>query len=113
MYEHHSSRLLPWPAFIRRLARHGAFVAAMVAGSLGIGIAGYMTLAHMRFVDAFVNSAMLLGGMGPVGELPNDGSKWFAGFFALYAGLVFIVAASVLFAPIAHRILHKLHLDKK
>src|SRR5215510_729738 len=113
MYEHHSSKLLPWPAFIRRMIRHGALVAAMVGVSLGVGIAGYMSFAHMRLVDAFVNSAMLLGGMGPVGDLPNDDSKWFAGLYALYAGLVFIVAASVLFAPIAHRVLHKLHLDRK
>ena len=98
---------------MRRMVRHTTLVVGMVCVSLGIGIAGYMSLAHMRFVDAFVNSAMLLGGMGPVGDLPNDRSKWFAGFYALYAGLVFIVAASIIFAPIAHRILHKLHLDKK
>ena len=63
-------------------------------------------------VDAFLNASMLLGGMGPVGELPNDESKIFAGVYALYSGLVFIVSAGVLLAPVVHRILHKLHADR-
>jgi hypothetical protein len=55
---------------------------------------------------------MLLGGMGPVGDLPNDASKVFAGLYALYAGLVFIASAGILVAPVAHRVLHSLHVDE-
>ena len=74
---------------------------------------GYVWTAHMGWVDAFLNASMLLGGMGPVGDLPNDGAKIFAGVYALFAGLVFIASASVLGAPIMHRIFHKLHIDEK
>ena len=95
------------------MAGHVLLVLAIALVSLAVGIWGYMSLAGMRFVDAFVNSAMLLGGMGPVGDLPNDAAKWFAGIYALFAGLVFITAASILSAPIVHRFLHKLHLDEK
>lgn len=76
---------------------------------LGIGMAGYMGFARFSIVDAFLNAAMLLGGMGPVGDLPNNDAKIFAGCYALFAGLVFIGVVSVVIAPFAHRILHSLH----
>ncbi len=113
MYEHRSEPLLSRGEFIKRVAIHAAFAVGVVGFSLVLGMVGYVWLARMTWVDAFLNSAMLLGGMGPVGELPNDASKIFAGFYALYAGLIFIVAASVLAAPVAHRIFHRLHLDEE
>lgn len=80
---------------------------------LGLGMLGYMVFADFSLIDAFLNAAMLLGGMGPVGDLPNDGAKFFAGCYALFAGLVFIGVVSVLIAPFAHRLLHSLHVEKK
>jgi hypothetical protein len=93
------------------MLNHFGLVLAAVVVSLAIGMAGYMGLAGMSSVDAFMNASMLLGGMGPVGDLPNDASKIFAGCYALYAGLVFIVSAGLLLAPIVHRILHRIHAD--
>ena len=55
---------------------------------------------------------MLLGGMGPIGDLPNDTAKVFAGVYALYSGIVFIASAGILIAPVAHRLLHRVHLDE-
>lgn len=112
MYEHRTSRLLSPRQFAHRLLRHFGLVVALVAVSLAAGMVGYVWLADKTWVDAFLNASMLLGGMGPVGELPNDTAKIFAGLYALYAGLVFIVSASIVLAPIAHRILHKLHVEK-
>jgi hypothetical protein len=93
------------------MARHGAVSLGLLGGSLVLGIVGYMALAHLRFVDAFLNAAMILGGMGPVDPLPDDGAKLFAGLYALYSGVVFLVVVGVVFAPVLHRILHHLHLD--
>lgn len=112
MYEHHSKPLISRAQFAWRMASHFGYVVLLVGGSLVGGMAGYMHYAHMRAVDAFLNAAMLLGGMGPVGDLPNDAAKIFSGCFALYAGIIFIVSASLLVAPVAHRILHRLHLSK-
>jgi hypothetical protein len=112
MYEHRSEPLLPRREFIKRVAFHAAVAVGVVCFSILVGMSGYVGLAHMRWVDAFLNSTMLLGGMGPVGDLPNDASKIFAGLYALYAGLIFIVSASVIVAPVAHRIFHRLHLDE-
>ena len=112
MYEPTYLPLLPRHLFVRRVTRHLLVGAAVLLGVLGIGMAGYMYFAHFSAVAAFLNSAMLVGGMGPMGELPNDGAKIFAGIYALFAGLVFMAVAGVLVAPFAHRLLHRLHLQK-
>ena len=94
------------------MAQHVGWTAVLVGVSLAIGMFGYMALGRMRWVDAFLNACMLLGGMGPVGDLPSDAAKIFAGVYALYAGLVFIASATILIAPVAHRVLHILHLSR-
>ena len=113
MYEPKTARLLSRRQFVGRMARHVGLVGALVVASLGVGMVGYVGFARMNAVDAFLNSAILLGGMGPVGDLPTDASKIFAGLYALYAGLVFIASATILFAPVVHRVLHKLHVSEK
>ena len=85
---------------------------AMIVFSLLIGVAGYHWLAPMSWIDAFLNAAMLLGGMGPVDQLANDRAKLFAGVYALYCGVVFIATAGLLIAPIGTHILHRFHLDR-
>jgi len=93
--------------------RANALVAlALLMVSLIIGMTGYHWLAPMGWLDAFVNAAMLLGGMGPVGELHGgNGGKFFASLFALYAGLVFLFIAALLLQPVFHHVLHKYHLE--
>ena len=66
-----------------------------------------MYFEQLSVVDAFLNTTMLLGGMGPVDPPHTDGGKLFAGFYALYAGLFFLVSAAVMFTPLLHRLLHK------
>jgi len=95
--------------FARRLARHGAYALLIVGASLAIGVAGYHWIARFSWIDSLLNASMLLGGMGPVGDLPNDDAKVFAAGFALYSGLVFLVVAGLLLAPVFHRVLHRFH----
>jgi hypothetical protein len=113
VYETHRHRPLSRPHFIRRLALHSAIAIGLVAGSLLLGMAGYAWLEGLGWRDAFLNAAMLLGGMGPVETPLTDGGKLFAGLYALYAGLVFLVAVAIVFAPVFHRLLHKFHWDEK
>ena len=84
-----------------------------VGFSLAIGTWGYMHLAHLRLVDAFMNASMILGGMGPVDVLPNDSAKWFASFYALFSGIALLTTVAVILTPLVHRFLHRLHLDEK
>jgi hypothetical protein len=110
-YEHRRQPLLSRAEFVRRLANHGAAALAVIAGALGIGIVGYRVTEGMSGLDAFLNAAMILGGMGPVAELHSRAGKVFAGIYALFSGIVFLVVAGVLFAPLAHRLMHRLHLE--
>lgn len=111
MYEHHSQPLLPRPLYIRRLLLHAASAACVLLGSLGIGVLGYHYTEGLSWLDALLNAAMLLGGMGPIDPLRALAGKLFASFYALFSGIIFLVAAGVLVAPVIHRFLHHLHLD--
>ena len=112
MYEHRDQRLLPRHRFVRRLVAHWTMALALIAGALGIGIAGYMGIEHMPWDDALLNASMLLGGMGPVGELHSTAAKVFASGYALFSGLMFITVAGMLVGPVFHRFLHRFHLGE-
>ena len=110
MFEHKSHPLLPRHLFFKRMMLSASLGLALVAVSLAIGMMGYHHYEGMPWIDSLVNAAMLLGGMGPVGELHTDAGKLFAACYALFSGLIFIVAVGVLFAPAAHRFLHRFHM---
>ncbi|MGC1174612.1 hypothetical protein [Polaromonas sp.] len=109
MYEPKHQPPIPPKSFFRRLLVHLAAALGLLAGSLAIGMLGYIQFENLPWVDAFLNAAMLLGGMGPVNPPQSTAGKLFAGLYALYAGLVFIVTAALLFAPIFHRLIHSFH----
>jgi hypothetical protein len=112
MYESRKQSLLEPRAFVRRILSHLAAAFVLIGGSIAIGMAGYMHFENLSALDAFLETAMLLGGMGPVHRLSTEAGKLFAGCFALYAGLVFIATAALVLGPLAHRVLHRFHLDK-
>ena len=111
MFEHRREGLLPRRAFLARFAMHVAAAFAIVFGSLAVGMLGYHLIEGLPWVDAFLDAAMILGGMGPVNELHTTAGKLFAGCYALYCGIVFLVVAGVLFAPLVHRFLHRFHME--
>jgi hypothetical protein len=111
VYERYSQPVLSRRAFAARVARHLSLAALLLLGSLMIGVIGYMALAQLSPVDAFLNAAMILGGMGPVDALSTDAAKVFAGLYALYSGVFFLVIAGLVLAPFLHRVLHLLSLD--
>lgn len=110
--EHRNEPLLTRSAFLRRLTRYAIIAFGIDLGSLVIGIFGYHFLEGISWVDSLLNAAMILGGMGPVNELHTTAGKLFASFYALYSGVVFLVVAGVLFAPVVHRFLHYFHLEQ-
>ncbi|MCE9602967.1 MAG: superinfection exclusion B family protein [Gemmatimonadetes bacterium] len=109
MYESRRHRPIPARHFVRRVLWHFAGASAVIAASLGGGMAGYAFYEGLGWRDAYLNAAMLLGGMGPVEVPQTPGGKLFAGSFALYSGLVFLVAIGIVLAPIVHRVLHTFH----
>ena len=97
--------------FRHGLARAGAIAGTLVGVSLLVGILGYHHFAGLGWVDSFYNASMILGGMGPVNPLQTPGGKLFASFYALYSGMIFLIIAGVLLAPVFHRFLHHFHLE--
>jgi hypothetical protein len=113
MYEHRSRPLLSRRRFIRCLLLHGFAAGAVIVVSLGAGVLGYRFLEGLPWVDALLNVSMILGGMGPVDPLHGTAAKIFASLYALFSGIVFLVTAAILMAPVVHRFLHHHHLDSK
>ncbi len=109
LYESRHHPPIPLRRFLRRMATHSAAAGVVVAVSLAIGMAGYMGYESLGWRDAFLNAAMLLGGMGPVDMPHTDAGKLFAGSYALYCGLVVLVIVGILMAPVVHRFLHHFH----
>ena len=91
---------------------HAAAALALMLVSLMLGMAGYQYFEQFPWRDAFLNAAMLMGGMGPVDAPRTDGGKLFAGLYALYAGLILLVAAVLVVTPVVHRVMHRFHWEK-
>jgi len=113
MYESRKQAPLTRRKFATRLLNHVLATLGILLFSIALGMAGYIGFEGLPWSDAFLNTTMLLGGMGPVNPPQTEGGKLFAGLFALYAGLVFIVAAALLFAPVMHRLLHRFHWEDR
>ena len=111
MFEHRRSALLPFEAFLRRQLRFAALSGAIILGALAVGTLGYHALAALPWVDALLNAAMILSGMGPVNPLQTNEAKLFATAYALVSGVLFVTTVAVLFAPMIHRFLHRLHVE--
>jgi hypothetical protein len=109
MFEHHKEPVLPSTLFVLRLLKSVVVGIAIFGISLGVGMLGYHHFEHMAWLDAFANSSMILSGMGPLMSLTTDAGKLFAGFYALFSGLAFAAILTVVFAPVAHRVLHVFH----
>jgi hypothetical protein len=103
--------LLPPAAFLRRFARFALLACAIIGLSLALGVVGYHLFEHLSWSDALLNASMILGGMGPVDRPQTLEGKLFASFYALFAGIVFLISVGVLLAPILHRFMHRFHLE--
>jgi hypothetical protein len=112
MFESKSEKLISRRHFVERLGKSFAWSMVILFISLMIGIMGYHYFASLNWVDAILNAAMILGGMGPVDPLVSDSAKLFAAGYAIFSGVVFIGLMAMMLAPIMHRVLHRFHAEK-
>jgi len=112
-FERRHEQLAPVSVFVQRLLGSLAIALALIAVALMIGITGYRYLAGLNWVDSLLEASMILGGMGPVNQLPSDASKIFASVYALFSGIIFIGVMGIVLAPVVHRLMHKFHVDEK
>lgn len=112
MYERKNQKLIPHPHFIKRLLKNIFIGLLITLLSLFGGMLGYHHYENMNWVDAYENASMILSGMGPVTELKTKAGKIFAGTYALFSGIIFLVTASIIFIPLFHRFFHQFHMDE-
>jgi hypothetical protein len=111
MFERKHEKVVPFPVFLKRMGMAVLISLGLVLPALLLGIAGYHWLDELSWIDSLVEASMILGGMGPVNPLRNEAAKIFASGYALFSGLVFIGVMGIILTPLAHRVLHKFHVD--
>lgn len=110
-FENKNKALLPFSKFLKRVLLYFFYSMTMILFSIGIGTLGYCHFAGLSFIDAFYNACMILTGMGPVNVMHSNPAKVFSSVYALFSGIAFLSTVAVLFAPLAHRFLHIIHMD--
>jgi hypothetical protein len=113
MFEHRNHNLLPFSLFIIRVLTYFGYSVLLIGFALLLGVLGYHYFADLDWITSFYNASMILTGMGPVAEMSTTSAKLFSSFYALFSGIAFLSTIAIFFAPIAHRILHKFHLDNE
>jgi hypothetical protein len=110
-YERKGEKLLAFPRFVGRVGFSLMLTIGIALGSLSIGTLGYHLIAGLDWLDAELNAAMILTGMGPVDPMKTPGAKIFASVYALFSGVVFLTSVGIVLAPVFHRVVHRFHLD--
>jgi len=113
-YERYRQPLAPRAVFLRRLGINAGVAGALIVVSLAAGMIGYHFIEGLGWLPAYVYAAMIVSGMGPLGEPPaTAGGQLFAGTYALFCGLVLVATTGLVLAPVLHRLLHTLHLSEE
>ncbi len=112
LYERRHQPLASRTQFAGRLGRAALAWVGLTLGGLLIGMTGYMAFEGLRPLDAFLNASMILAGMGPVDAMKTDAGKFFAGCYAIFSGLLIVIATGFVLAPIVHRVLHAFHVEQ-
>jgi len=110
-FEHTKKPLLDIKSFHQRQVRFFLYGIVLLLISLAIGMIGYRYCADLDWVTSFYNASMILTGMGPAADLHTDGAKIFAGCYSIFSGIIFLGTIAIMFAPMVHRFLHRIHLE--
>ena len=98
---------------VRRFATYPVLSAVFILLGLGIGVIGYHWFAGLSWVDSLVEAAMILSGMGPISPLPNISAKIFASTYALFSGLIFVLAMGIVLSPVVYSLLRHFDVNKE
>ena len=112
MFEKFSQPLAHRHKFFFRMVKSTLIGWLLILAALFIGMLGYHYFEEMNWIDSFANASMILSGMGPFGELKYNSGKIFAGCYALFSGLMFIMVIGLIFAPVIHRFFHSMNMDE-
>jgi hypothetical protein len=111
MFEAKGEKLIPFHRFLGRVGLAFLIAFCIVGVALLMGVLGYHFIARLGWIDAVLNAAMILTGMGPVDPMKDNAAKLFASGYALFSGVVFLTSISLVLAPVFHRVIHHFHLE--
>lgn len=97
----------------RRMSNSIVLATLVILLSLGIGMVGYHYFEHLSWIDCYLNASMILSGMGQIDPLKTEGGKIFAGTYAMFSGVIFLLAAGLIFAPLFRHFFRMLHIEDK
>lgn len=112
MYESKNDALLTMRQFLRRMASHVVYALILIGVTWCVGVLGNMSFEDINWHDAVLNVALIVAGIGPFVLPVTVGGKIFFSLYGIFVGLVFMATLGVVLAPVAHRLLHKFHLDQ-
>ena len=112
MYESKNEPLLSRREFALRMLLHIVWAMMVVLSVVLIGVFAHLWLeTHVSWQDALLNTALIVGGIGPYIVPTTMGGKIFFSLYGIFIGLMFVATLSLILAPIAHRIIHVFHMD--
>ena len=56
---------------------------------------------------------MILSGMGPISPLSTTSAKVFASLYALFSGLIFVLAMGIVLSPLVYSLLRRFQVNLK
>jgi hypothetical protein len=108
---HFAAKLGSRAVFLTRVRRGAGYGLVIVGATLVIGMVGYHVFERMNWLDSFHQAALLLSGVGSAIDIKTSGGKLFDGIYALFCGVILLVATGLMFAPVIHRLLHRFHVE--
>ena len=109
MFEHYHQPVLTQQAFFIRMLRCVVISLFMLVITLLIGVVAFHGLERFSWIDAFLNSVMIMTGLGVISASTTSAGKLFTAFYAILSTLTFFAIVGILVAPLLHRLLHRLH----
>ena len=97
--------------FIRRFLGYVGLSALLIFLGLVLGIIGYHWTAGLSWLDALVEASMILSGMGPISTPSTTGAKVFASLYALFSGLIFVIAMGIVLSPLIYSLLSQFQIN--
>ena len=111
VFERKHEALLPHHKFLKRVMSSVLLAGALLSVTIGVGTIGYHFLEGQAWIDALLNSVMMMSGLGLEGHLATFGGKIFTVIYVLFSAFIFYSSLALLFTPPLHRLLHHFHMD--
>jgi hypothetical protein len=108
-FEKQHEALLSNRRFAKRLFFYALFGVSIEAVLVILGSIGFHYFEGLGWLDAAMNTTMVITGNGPPYEPQSNAGKIFQIAFSLTGVVIFALVVSVMLAPVFHRLLHAFH----